>query len=52
MLCATPDFAVVRGFATWLRTTDPAAERPRAGLIPARVPRATRTSMSATRSPR
>jgi integrase len=33
--------AAVRGFATWLRTTDPAAEIPPAGLIPARVPRAT-----------
>jgi integrase/recombinase XerD len=33
--------AVVRGFATWLSTTDPAVEIPPAGLIPARVPRAT-----------
>jgi integrase len=33
--------AVARGFATWLRTTDPAAEIPPAGLIPAGVPRAT-----------
>jgi hypothetical protein len=33
--------AAVRGFATWLRTTEPAAEIPPAGLIPARVPRAT-----------
>jgi integrase len=32
---------VARGFATWLRTTDPAAEIPPAGLIPARRPRAT-----------
>jgi integrase len=33
--------AVARGFATWLRTTDPAAEIPPPGLIPARVLRAT-----------
>jgi integrase len=33
--------AVVRGFAAWLRTVDPAAEIPPAGLIPARKPRAT-----------
>jgi hypothetical protein len=33
--------AVTRGFAAWLRTTDPAAEIPPAGLIPARVLRAT-----------
>jgi integrase len=33
--------AVARGFATWLRTIDPAAEIPPPGLIPARVPRAT-----------
>jgi integrase len=33
--------AVARGFAAWLRTTDPAAEIPPAGLIPARVLRAT-----------
>jgi integrase len=33
--------AVARGFATWLRTTDPAAEIPPAGLIPARTLRAT-----------
>lgn len=32
---------VARGFATWLRTTDPAAEIPPSGLIPARVLRAT-----------
>ena len=33
--------AVIRGFAAWLRTTDPAAEIPPAGLIPYRKPRAT-----------
>jgi integrase len=33
--------AVARGFAAWLRTTDPAAEIPPAGLIPSRKPRAT-----------
>jgi integrase len=33
--------AVVRGFAAWLRTVDPAAEIPPAGLIPSRKPRAT-----------
>jgi hypothetical protein len=33
--------AVARGFAAWLRTVDPAAEIPPAGLIPARKPRAT-----------
>jgi integrase len=33
--------AVARGFAAWLRTTDPAAEIPPAGLIPARTLRAT-----------
>jgi len=33
--------AVARGFATWLRTTDPAAEVPPPGLIPARTLRAT-----------
>ena len=33
--------AVARGFAAWLRTTDPAAEIPPAGLIPARQQRAT-----------
>jgi integrase/recombinase XerD len=33
--------AVVRGFAAWLRTVDPAAEVPAAGLILARKPRAT-----------
>jgi len=33
--------AVARGFATWLATTDPAAEIPPAGLIPARPRRAT-----------
>jgi integrase len=32
---------VVRGFATWLRTTDPAAEIPPPGLIPAKTLRAT-----------
>lgn len=32
---------VARGFAAWLRTTDPAAEIPPAGLIPARTLRAT-----------
>jgi integrase/recombinase XerD len=30
-----------RGFAAWLRTTDPAAQIPPAGLIPSRKPRAT-----------
>ena len=33
--------AVARGFAAWLRTVDPAAEIPPAGLIPSRKPRAT-----------
>ncbi len=33
--------AVARGFAAWLRTTDPAAEIPPAGLIPSRKLRAT-----------
>ncbi|HEX5298268.1 MAG TPA: tyrosine-type recombinase/integrase [Streptosporangiaceae bacterium] len=33
--------AVVRGFAAWLATTDPAAEIPPAGLIPSRKQRAT-----------
>jgi hypothetical protein len=33
--------AVVRGFAAWLRTIDPAAEIPPAGLIPSRKRRAT-----------
>jgi integrase len=33
--------AVVRGFAAWLRTVDPAAEIPPAGLIPSRKQRAT-----------
>jgi integrase/recombinase XerD len=33
--------AVARGFAAWLRTVDPAAEVPPAGLIPARKRRAT-----------
>jgi integrase/recombinase XerD len=33
--------AVARGFAAWLRTTDPAAEIPPAGLIPSRRQRAT-----------
>jgi integrase len=33
--------AVARGFAAWLRTTDPAAEIPPAGLIPSRQHRAT-----------
>jgi integrase len=33
--------AVARGFAAWLRTIDPAAEIPPAGLIPSRKPRAT-----------
>jgi integrase len=33
--------AVARGFAAWLRTVDPAAEIPPAGLIPARKRRAT-----------
>jgi integrase/recombinase XerD len=33
--------AVARGFAAWLRTTDPAAEIPPAGLIPSRKQRAT-----------
>src|SRR5581483_12451837 len=33
--------AVVRGFAAWLRTVDPAAEIPPAGLIPSRKRRAT-----------
>jgi integrase len=33
--------AVVRGFAAWLRTVDPAAEIPPAGLIPSRKHRAT-----------
>lgn len=33
--------AVARGFAAWLATTDPAAEIPPAGLIPARKRRAT-----------
>lgn len=33
--------AVVRGFAAWLRTVDPAAEIPAAGLIPSRKQRAT-----------
>lgn len=33
--------AVVRGFAAWLRTTDPAAEIPAPGLIPSRKLRAT-----------
>lgn len=33
--------AAVRGFAAWLRTTDPAAEIPPAGLIPSRKIRAT-----------
>ena len=33
--------AVARGFAAWLRTVDPAAEIPPAGLIPARKQRAT-----------
>jgi integrase len=33
--------AVARGFAAWLRTIDPAAEIPPAGLIPARARRAT-----------
>jgi len=33
--------AVARGFAAWLRTADPAAEIPAAGLIPSRKPRAT-----------
>jgi integrase len=33
--------AVVRGFAAWLRTTDPTAEIPPAGLILSRKPRAT-----------
>jgi integrase len=33
--------AVVRGFAGWLATTDPAAEIPPAGLIPSRRQRAT-----------
>jgi integrase len=33
--------AVVRGFATWLHTTEPATEIPPAALIPARVLRAT-----------
>lgn len=32
---------VARGFAAWLRTVDPAAEIPPAGLIPARALRAT-----------
>ena len=34
--------AVARGFAAWLRTTDPAAQIPPAGLIPSRKPRAPR----------
>jgi integrase/recombinase XerD len=33
--------AVTRGFAAWLRTADPAAEIPPAGLIPSRKHRAT-----------
>ena len=33
--------AVARGFAAWLRTTDPAAQIPPAGLIASRKPRAT-----------
>jgi integrase len=33
--------AVARGFAAWLRTVDPAAEIPPAGLIPSRKQRAT-----------
>jgi integrase len=33
--------AVARGFAAWLRTADPAAEIPPAGLIPSRKHRAT-----------
>ena len=33
--------AAARGFAAWLRTTDPAAQIPPAGLIPSRKPRAT-----------
>jgi integrase len=33
--------AVARGFATWLRTTDPSAEIPPPGLVPARTLRAT-----------
>ena len=33
--------AVARGFAAWLRTVDPAAEIPPAGLIPSRKRRAT-----------
>jgi integrase len=33
--------AVARGFAAWLRTADPAAEIPPAGLIPSRKRRAT-----------
>lgn len=33
--------AVVRGFAAWLRTIDPAAQIPPAGLIPSRKRRAT-----------
>lgn len=33
--------AVVRGFAAWLRTADPAAEIPPTGLIPSRRQRAT-----------
>jgi integrase/recombinase XerD len=44
--------SAVRGFATWLRTADPATEIPPRGVFPGRASRPPRSSSPARTSPR